>query len=205
MKINSPIYLSIVILTALGMGVPMASADDEDSAEAGSTPRVIEVDSSNAGRTDCACSHGEAENSNWGSSCAAGCGACSCGSRGYRGHRGLGLRCAGHSGQPLIDPYARGDWRAAQQSAVRSWHAGYYHTAWGQPVALMVSPHARMQTRWSWGVAQSTMLPIYHQYERPYPGPAYDAAGATGGGLLPTPRWPSHTDQFGVYYIRGPW
>jgi hypothetical protein len=30
---------------------------------------------------------------------------------------------------------------------------------------------------------------------------------ATGGGaeIHPTPYWPSHTDQFGVYPVRGPW
>lgn len=116
------------------------------------------------------------------------------------------VQSAAHSGQPFIDPGARADWIAAQRAAVSSWHAGYYHTAWGQPVALMVSPTVRMHTRWSWGVAQSTMHPLYHQYERPYPGPvAGDGTGATTLPLLPTPRWPSHTDQFGVYYVRGPW
>jgi hypothetical protein len=111
------------------------------------------------------------------------------------------------SGQPLIDPWMRADWRAAQQSAVRSWHAGYYNTQYGVPVALVVPPTARMQTRWGWGVSQSTMSPIYHQFERPYPGPVMgDETGMTAAGpLLPTPRWPSHTDQFGVYYVRGPW
>lgn len=118
---------------------------------------------------------------------------------------GFGV-AAMQSGQPLIDRHAKADWMAAQQAATRSWHAGYYHTQWGVPLALMAPPHARMQTRWGWGVAQSTMLPLYHQYKRPYPGSM--AAGETGAGygpLQPTPRWPSHTDQFGVYYIRGPW
>jgi len=110
------------------------------------------------------------------------------------------------SGQPLIDPWARGDWIASQQAATRSWHAGYYHTQWGVPLALMAPPHARMQTRWGWGVSQSTMTPLYHQYKRPYPGGvATDERGTGFGPLLPTPRWPSHTDQFGVYYVRGPW
>lgn len=114
-----------------------------------------------------------------------------------------------HSGQPLIDPYMRADWMAAQQAAVRSWHAGYYNTQWGVPMAAVVPPTARMHTRYSWGVAQTTMMPLYHQYERPYPGPFTGAMGGdgqmAGSPLLPTPRWPSHTDQFGVYYIRGPW
>ena len=114
-----------------------------------------------------------------------------------------------HSGQPLIDPWARADWIAQQRAGRQSWHAGYYHTGWGGPVALMVPPTARMQTRWGWGVAQSTISPIYPQFKRPYPGAAGGAMGGVMGAgtnpLLPTPRWPSHTDQFGVYYVRGPW
>ncbi|NLF67652.1 MAG: hypothetical protein GX575_01215 [Candidatus Anammoximicrobium sp.] len=112
-----------------------------------------------------------------------------------------------HSGQPLIDPWARADWIAAQRAATQSWHAGYYHTAWGAPVALVVPPTARMQTRMGWGVSQTAVTPIYQQFERPYPG-GMTAQGETAPGTLPlrpTPRWPSHTDQFGVYYVRGPW
>jgi hypothetical protein len=110
------------------------------------------------------------------------------------------------SGQPLIDPWMRADWTAAQRAAMSSWHAGYYHTEWGAPLALMVPPTVRSQTRWSWGVAQSSVQPLYHQFERPYPGPPIGAMyGDASGSLRPTPRWPSHTDQFGVYYIRGPW
>jgi hypothetical protein len=108
------------------------------------------------------------------------------------------------SGQPCIDPWMQADWIAQQRAAVRSWHAGYYHTQYGAPLALMVAPTARMQTRWGWGVAQSTISPIYHQFKRPYPGPVYGGAGMVNP-LRPTPRWPSHTDQFGVYYVRGPW
>ncbi len=108
---------------------------------------------------------------------------------------------------PWFDLYARADYIAQQRASVRSWHAGYYHTQYGAPLALMVPPTARMQTRWGWGVSQSTMSPIYHQFERPYPGPVGSGmpGSGTGSGLLPTPRWPSHTDQFGVYYVRGPW
>ncbi len=110
------------------------------------------------------------------------------------------------SGQPLIDPWMRADWTAAQRAAMSSWHAGYYHTEWGAPLALVVPPTARSHTRWSWGVAQSSVLPLYHQFERPYPGPAIGAQyGDASGSLRPTPRWPSHTDQFGVYHVRGPW
>ena len=110
------------------------------------------------------------------------------------------------SGQPLVDPWMRADWTAEQRAATRSWHAGYAHTEWGGPVALMVPPTVRSHTRWSWGVAQSSVSPLYPQFKRPYPGPPMGAQyGDASGSLLPTPRWPSHTDQFGVYYIRGPW
>ena len=82
------------------------------------------------------------------------------------------------------------------------WHGDYYHTATGLPVGLIVPPTAHMQTSWGWGVAQGEMSPIYHQYARPYPGDDFQGAQ---GRFQPTPRWPSHTDQSGVYYIRGPW
>ncbi len=81
------------------------------------------------------------------------------------------------------------------------WHGGYYHTATGSPVALVVPPTAQSQMFWGWGVAQSGTRPIYHQFARPYPG---EAVGGEGQ-FSPTPVWPSHTDQFGVYYVRGPW
>jgi hypothetical protein len=80
------------------------------------------------------------------------------------------------------------------------WAGGYYHTMWGQPVALVVPPTADLQTHWNWGVAQTRITPIWPQYTRGFPGPYVG-----GRGFLPTPRWPSSTDQFGVYYVRGPW
>lgn len=124
---------------------------------------------------------------------------------GHLYHRHLATK---HAGQPCIDPYMKADWIAANRAATQSWHAGYYHTAWGAPVALVVPPTARMHTRWGWGVSQTTMSPLYPQFERPYPGPFGPneaMAGMSGTPLLPTPRWPSHTDQFGVYPVRGPW
>jgi hypothetical protein len=150
--------------------------------------------------------------------------ACNCGSSATCGRpRGLisrsrGCACGGgvlahwggttHNCQGLIDPWARADWIASQRAMTQSWHAGYYHTGWGAPVAMVVPPTARMQTRMGWGVSQSTVTPIYHQFERPYPS-AMTADGTTLPGpcapLYPTPRWPSHTDQFGVYYVRSPW
>lgn len=82
-----------------------------------------------------------------------------------------------------------------------AWHAWYYHTAWGMPVALVVPPNVELQTHWGWGVGNTRITKIWHQFERDYPGPGtYDRSM-----FNPTPRWPSDTDQFGVYYIRGPW
>ena len=131
-------------------------------------------------------------------------GCTNCGTQGGLAHLGSAI----HSGQGLIDPWARADWIASQRAMTQSWHAGYSHTGWGAPVALIVPPTARMQTRMGWGVSQSTVTPIYHQFERPYPS-AVTADGTAMPGpcspLYPTPRWPSHTDQFGVYYVRSPW
>ncbi len=93
---------------------------------------------------------------------------------------------------------SRWGYRHAQ---TRPWHGGYYYTQKGAPVALVVPPTAQSQMFWGWGVAQSGTRPIYHQFARPYPG---ESAGGADQ-LYPTPAWPSHTDQFGVYYVRGPW
>lgn len=82
-----------------------------------------------------------------------------------------------------------------------NWHGFYYHTAWQTPVALVCPPNAGRQTKWAWGVTNTEVTPIYHQFGRAYPGPY---AGSPYP-FLPTPIWPSHTDQFGVYYVRGPW
>ncbi len=94
-------------------------------------------------------------------------------------------------------------YRARRMAATRPWNANYYNPAYSyQPMALVVPPTASMQVRWGWGIAQSESVPLYHQFGRPYPGPG---ANAGGGPFYPTPYWPSHTDQFGVYYVRGPW
>ncbi|MCC9603839.1 hypothetical protein LOC67_25085 [Stieleria sp. JC731] len=83
----------------------------------------------------------------------------------------------------------------------RPWHGGYYNQTYGQPVALVVPPTAHMRTNFSWGVSQNHMYPIHHQFGRSAPGQGAAAAGA----FRPTPHWPSHTDQFGYYYVRAPW
>lgn len=90
---------------------------------------------------------------------------------------------------------------ACRRAECCPWHGCYYHTAWGMPVALVVPPTAEFQTHWGWGVGNTRITPICHQFQRSWPGPGcYDRKS-----FRPTPRWPSDTDQFGVYYVRGPW
>jgi hypothetical protein len=88
-------------------------------------------------------------------------------------------------------------------AAQRPWHGPYSYTPWGVPAALVVPPNAKMHTSFSWGVAQSEMIPLYHQFHRDYPGELAIPGG--GAGIYPTPYWPSHTDQLGVFPVRGPW
>ncbi len=83
----------------------------------------------------------------------------------------------------------------------RPWHGNYYNQSYGQPLALVVPPTAHMRQTYSWGVSQNLNHPIYHQYGRNASSPG----AARSGQFHPTPNWPSHTDQFGVYYVRGPW
>jgi hypothetical protein len=92
--------------------------------------------------------------------------------------------------------------RAANDPAPTTpWHGDYYESAWGAPVALVVPPTAEYQTNYHWGVGGYRVTPIYHQFQRGYPGPG----PSNGTRFLPTPAWPSDTNQFGVYYVRGPW
>jgi len=97
-------------------------------------------------------------------------------------------------------PNSRPRYRKSQPP-VTSWHGWHYHSAWGMPLALLVPPTAELQTKWGWGVGNTQVVPIWPQFARDYPGPGqYDPRV-----FKPTPPWPSHTDQFGVYCIRGPW
>lgn len=117
--------------------------------------------------------------------------------RGGRCHALLG-RC-GFRGRPGAADRLHETW----QGPVDNWHGQYYHTSYGSPVALVAPPTASLQSKWSWGVGNTAVVPIYNQFGRQYPGPA--APGGMGNGYAPTPRWPSNTDQFGVHYVRGPW
>lgn len=83
----------------------------------------------------------------------------------------------------------------------RPWHGAYYYQNYGQPTALVVPPTAHMRQTYSWGVSQNLNHPINHQFGRNASSPG----AAPAGMFRPTPNWPSHTDQFGIYYVRGPW
>jgi len=98
----------------------------------------------------------------------------------------------------------RADVIARYYAAQRPWHGPYAYTPWGVPVSLVVPPISKMQTSYAWGVCQSEMVPIYHQFHRDFPGDM-TGGGAGNGQIYSTPYWPSHTDQFGVYPVRGPW
>jgi hypothetical protein len=107
---------------------------------------------------------------------------------------------------PLADEAAAGEWRradvvAAYHAGWIPWNAPYCYTPYGVPTALVVPPTANAQTSWGWGVGRTQMSPIHHQFARPYPGDS----GPDIREHYPTSPWPSHTNQFGIYYIRAPY
>jgi hypothetical protein len=135
---------------------------------------------------------------------ACGQGHCGHGCRhGHCGHRPCGG--CGHCGHCLHGHYGKHeaiDKRYFLRSQGKSWHSAWYDPAEGRPIALVVPPTAEFQAQYSWGVPSSRVMPIYHQFRRPYPGPG---AMPGGTGFLPTPNNPSDTVQFGVNAVRGPW
>jgi len=92
-----------------------------------------------------------------------------------------------------------GDYWARNQSMQTPWHGEYYYLKTGQPTALIVPPTMTMQSNHSWGVSQNTMTPVYHQFGGNAP------TGSGGGIFKATPYAPSHSNQFGIYPVRGPW
>jgi hypothetical protein len=91
--------------------------------------------------------------------------------------------------------------RAHNQAQTYPWHGMYYEAGWNMPVALVVPPKVENQVKYSWGVGSSRVVPIEHQFSRNYPG----SGVYRQSDFRPTPRWPSDTDQLGIYYVRGPW
>ena len=90
--------------------------------------------------------------------------------------------------------------RASYVAQSYSWQRGYYDPAWGVPYAQVVPRRANLQTKYAWGVTGTQMTPIYNQYTRT----PKAMVGGYGEVYAPTPAWPSHTDQFGGYYVRTP-
>jgi hypothetical protein len=119
--------------------------------------------------------------------------------------RAIGAETAANNGAGIgyragwIPHSSWGDAWAYEQSMNRPWHGEYYWLRTGQPTALVVPPTVTMQSNYSWGVSQNTMTPVWHQFSGKAPN------GGGGGMFRATPYWPSHTDQFGVYPVRGPW
>lgn len=100
-------------------------------------------------------------------------------------------------------PLGRGtsnNWMAYHASQL-PWHDNYAYMDYRTPVAHVVPPNANMQMNYSWGVPSSRMIPIYNQFNRQYPG----GIGGDLSSVSTTPYYPSDTDQFGVYNVRGPW
>lgn len=127
------------------------------------------------------------------------CGASGCATGNY----GAGCYGGACACPPLRHPcYLSCAANQAYRASLTNWHGNYYAVDWGTPVALVCPPNAGYQTKYSWGVTNTQVVPISHQFGRNYPG-----VGAAGGGVgfLPTPIWPNSTDQFGIYYVRGPW
>lgn len=82
-----------------------------------------------------------------------------------------------------------------------AWNGAFYDPTFGAPVALVIPPTAEMQTHLGWGVGATRITTNCPQFNRIYPGAgAFDRRA-----FLAAPPWPSSTDQFGVYYVRGPW
>jgi hypothetical protein len=81
------------------------------------------------------------------------------------------------------------------------WHGNYYDPQWaGIPHALVVPPTVHRQIKYGWGASGTELRRIPHQYGPSTGGEVFGG----GGGFLPQPVQPTHTDQFGTYYIRGP-
>ena len=89
-----------------------------------------------------------------------------------------------------------------RRAQMYNWHGNYVYTDYGAPTALVVPPTAQLQTNWSWGAPSLQISRIDHQFTRNWPGAGPFVPGRP---FRHTPAWPQSTNQFGVYYVRGPW
>jgi hypothetical protein len=89
---------------------------------------------------------------------------------------------------------------AAKRAAAGSWHQFYYDPAWGMPTALVVPPTVCHQFNYSWGAGGTRISRVPYQFsQQPLPPTVYNVRL-----YVPTPPWPTRTEQFGDYYVRGP-
>jgi hypothetical protein len=96
--------------------------------------------------------------------------------------------------------------RAQWISQYYPWHGAYAYPnfpGYGRPLALVVPPNAGLQTHYGWGVANSRVGKVNHQFGPAFPG--YGGRGGAPGQFRMPPAQPSDTTQYGVYYVRGPW
>jgi hypothetical protein len=126
------------------------------------------------------------------------------------GHRSRGIsRGASATGSTTVVSEGSGatsggsvsPWENSGAPSGGAWHGTYYDTTWGMPVAVVVPPQPRTQTNYGWGIGGNTVTPVQPQFQRMEP----PASEYHRGAFRPTPPWPSNTNQFGDYYIRGPW
>ena len=120
---------------------------------------------------------------------------------GHAAHNGPGHIMTYAANKAVTNPGTSADQWAYAHAANMPWHGSYYHTSYGTPVAMVLPPTAARSAAWGWGVTNTEVRPNYHQFGRGWPG----AVTGGEGQFYPTPLWPSHTDQFGVYGVRAPW
>lgn len=83
------------------------------------------------------------------------------------------------------------------------WHGNYYDPQWaGVPHAMVVPPTVHRQIKYGWGASGTEHKTINHQFGI---NGGWADGSFLGGPFQPQPVQPSHTDQFGTYYIRAPW
>ena len=81
------------------------------------------------------------------------------------------------------------------------WNGAYRHQAYSTPLAVIVPPTATTYRSLGWGVSKNVVSPLYHQFQLGAP----RARKAGYGPYKSLPMYPSSSDQYGAYYIRGPW
>ena len=84
-----------------------------------------------------------------------------------------------------------------------SWNSNYYDPQWaGVPHAMVVPPTVHREVKYGWGASGTEVHRIRNQYS--IYGNRPDGT-FPGGPFQPQPVPPTHSDQFGTYYIRAPW